>query len=423
MSRPFGLFQRYGVELEYMLVESPSLEPSSTADALLREFAGDDEGSVTRDDVEWSNELVLHVVELKTAEPARWLRGLAGSFQREIGVINAALAPHGRRLLPTAMHPWLNPQTQTRLWPHAYNEVYATFDRIFGCRGHGWANLQSIHLNLPFANDEEFGRLHAAIRVLLPLMPALAASSPVCDGRLTGMLDSRLAVYATNAARVPSVSGDIVPEPVFTIAEYYERILERIYRDLAPLDPAGVLAHEWANARGAIARFERHTIEIRVLDIQECPAADLAIARLIVRTLQALVDECWCHTSDQQAFPTAPLVHFLRAATQAGDATLIDDPAYLRLLGITARGTDSGGASPTAGAVWRHLWQNLFTADECASDELAALRVIFEEGCLARRITDALGPEPGRERLHAVYTRLADCLASGTMFHASTDRS
>jgi len=39
-----------------------------------------------------------------------------------------------------------------------------------------------------------------------------------------------------------------------------------------------VLQNEWLNSRGAIARFERDTIEIRVLDSQETPAAELAIA-------------------------------------------------------------------------------------------------------------------------------------------------
>ena len=69
-----------------------------------------------------------------------------------------------------------------RLWPHENREVYDAFDRIFSCKGHGWANLQSMHINLPFADDAEFGRLHAAIRFLMPLMPGLTASSPVMDG-------------------------------------------------------------------------------------------------------------------------------------------------------------------------------------------------------------------------------------------------
>src|SRR5690606_7705226 len=113
------------------------------------------------------------------------------------------LAPMGAMLMPTAMHPWFDPATETRLWPHEYSPVYETYNRIFGCQGHGWSNLQSMHVNLPFANDEEFARLHAAIRLALPILPALAASSPLVEGRVTGLADSRLDFYRFNSRRLP----------------------------------------------------------------------------------------------------------------------------------------------------------------------------------------------------------------------------
>ena len=131
----------------------------------------------------WSNELVLHVLELKTNGPASVLGGLADEFTRQVRQINQLLEGFGGMLMPGAMHPWMDPDLETRLWPHGDRSIYAAYDRIFGCRGHGWSNLQSTHLNLPFQGDEEFGRLHAAIRLLLPLLPALAASSPVIGGR------------------------------------------------------------------------------------------------------------------------------------------------------------------------------------------------------------------------------------------------
>ena len=87
--------------------------------------------------------------------------------------------------MPTAMHPWMDPATETVLWDDA-TDVYRTYDRIYGCRGHGWANLQSMHVNLPFADDSQFARLHAAIRLVLPLLPALAASSPIAEGSVDG---------------------------------------------------------------------------------------------------------------------------------------------------------------------------------------------------------------------------------------------
>ena len=124
--------------------------------------------------------------------------------------------------MPTAMHPWMDP-SDVELWPHGTRVIYDTFDRIFSCKGHGWANLQSLQINLPFAGDEEFARLHAAIRFLLPILPGLAASSPIIDGERNGVLDNRLVVYRSNCARIPSVTGDVVPEPMGSIGEYQER--------------------------------------------------------------------------------------------------------------------------------------------------------------------------------------------------------
>ena len=204
--RPYGLFEALGVELEYMIVDSGSLDVAAVADELLRAVAGSYVGEIDMGAVSWSNELVAHVVELKTSQPAAALAGLADSFAEHVRRINGLLGPFGARLMPGGMHPWMDPEREMRLWPHDSSEIYRAFDRIFGCRGHGWANLQSMHLNLPFDGDEEFGRLHAAIRMVLPILPALAASSPVVEGRLTGLMDTRLEVYRTNSRRVPSVA-------------------------------------------------------------------------------------------------------------------------------------------------------------------------------------------------------------------------
>jgi gamma-glutamyl:cysteine ligase YbdK (ATP-grasp superfamily) len=294
------LFDGFGVELEYMVVDAESLDVRPVVDELFRSVAGEIVSDVEHSDISWSNELVAHVVELKTSEPAGGFGGLVGQFQEHVGRINAALAPLGARLMPSAMHPWMDPASEMKLWPHDNGPVYEAFDRIFDCRGHGWANLQSVHLNLPFAGDEEFGRLHAAIRLILPILPALAASSPFIEGRPTGVLDSRLDVYRTNCRRVPSVTGRVIPEPVFDRASYEREILHPMYDQIAPLDPEGILQHEWLNARGAIARFDRGAIEIRLLDVQECPAADIAICAAVTAALKAIVAERWSDLGRQK---------------------------------------------------------------------------------------------------------------------------
>ncbi len=407
---PYHLFARFGVELEYMLVDRQTLGVRPVADQVLRAVAGVYDADVDVDGLTWSNELVLHVIELKTAAPAVRLEGLAESFQAGVQRIDAILEPLGAMLMPGAMHPWMDPHAETKLWPHDCGEIYATFNRIFDCRGHGWSNLQCVHLNLPFADDDEFGRLHAAIRLVLPILPALAASSPMVDGRPSGFADTRLEVYRSNARRIPSVAGRVIPEPVFTMGGYEEQILQRIYRDLAPHDPEGVLRYEWANARGAIARFERNTIEIRVIDVQECPQADLAVLRLVVAVLRALVAERWGEYGAQAAWPVEPLEEILLATIRDADQAVIRNPAYVRALGLT------GTASCTAGELWRHLVDELFPAEDGRPGDLAPLEVILGEGCLSRRIMGAVGGDADRDRMDSAYRELCGCLAEGRMF-------
>jgi len=304
--------------------------------------------------------------------------------------------------MPGAVHPWMDPATDTELWPHEYTEVYHAFDRIFGCSGHGWANLQSTHLNLPFGDDGEFGLLHAAIRLVLPLIPALSAASPFLDGRRARALDARLVAYRGNARRIPSVSGLVVPEPAFTQAQYEGEILGRIYADLAPHDPEGVLRYEWANARGAIARFDRGTVEIRVIDAQECPSADLAVVAAVSSVVRALAVGPLA-ARDPGADPeTEALAAVLESTTERADRAEVSHAALLRALGVSGR-------PRTAGDVWRALLDR-FPPDDAGREWTAALEVILGGGPLARRLVAAAGETPDRARLAEVYGRLCGCL-------------
>ena len=360
----------------------------------------------------WSNELVLHVIELKTNGPAQALAPLAGFFARDVARINELLADRGARLMPTAMHPLMDPVKETHLWPHEYSEVYEAFDRIFSCQGHGWSNLQSVHINLPFSGDDEFGRLHAAIRLVLPILPMLAASSPIVEGRETGLCDSRLDYYQNNCRRVPSVTGHVIPEPAWTRADYKRGILDAIGRDIKPYDRDGVLEAEWVNARGAIARFVRDSIEIRVLDVQECPLADLALVAAVVGLVRGLAEERWAPRALQRSFEVERLEGIFLAGMRHGGAAEVVDGEYLTALGVDGVGRLTGS----------ELWQRL--VDHLSSEGLLAdepgcrapLEVMTRQGTLAERILRACGPDPGRERILQVYARLCDCLAEGRLF-------
>jgi len=409
------LFEAYGVELEYMLVRRQDLSVLPAADQVLFEIAGEYASDVELGPLAWSNELVLHVIELKTNGPAPSLDPLPAAFQEDVGRINRLLGPLGGRLMPTGMHPWMNPAEEMRLWPHEYNPIYEAYHRIFDCRGHGWSNLQAVHLNLPFCGDDEFGRLHAAIRLLLPIMPALAASSPIVDRRLTGSLDTRLDFYRTNSRRIPSLTAGVVPEPVFNRREYRQKILQRMYDDIRPYDPEGILQQEFLNSRGAIARFDRNAIEIRVLDAQECPLADVAVCAAVAGVLRALVDRRWSGLDVQQSFATEPLQEIFLATTRDADRALVADRSYLELFGLSA-------AACTAGELWQHVGETVSRSSGGPEPSWAgALRKILHEGPLARRIVNCLGNGATVDRIREVYLELCDCLAEGRMFSACSD--
>ncbi|MGE0483932.1 MAG: glutamate-cysteine ligase family protein [Gammaproteobacteria bacterium] len=395
-------FEGFGIEIEYAIVDRDSYDVRPIADRLLELAAGKATNELARGRVGWSNELSLHVLELKTNGPAPALDGVAEDFAAELRFADDLLAPLGARILPCAMHPWMDPHTEQRLWPHEQTEIYRAYDRIFGCRGHGWANLQSMHINLPFADDVEFVRLHDAIRTVLPLLPALAAASPFADGRVTGLLDTRLEVYRGNQRRVPEIAGRVVPEAVTSIDEYHARILEPMYRAIAPLDPDGVLHGEWLNSRGAIARFDRGAIEIRVLDAQESPRADLDIAVAVVAVVRALYEERPSAAAAQAALDTACLADLFEATVRDADAAVIDDPAYLGALGLDP-------AAPwTAGAAW------------CALLERHAGQR-WQRAPLARRLLAASGSSPTRADLAAVCRGLCTALAGNTLFGVAGD--
>ncbi len=397
------LFEAFGVELEYMIVDRQNLHILPIADHVLKTDTGQVANELERGTLAWSNELVLHAIELKTNGPAQSLAGLDRWFHQDVQLINTLLQPMGAWLMPSAVHPFMDPHTETRLWPYDDAIIYRTFDQIFNCRGHGWANLQSVHLNLPFCGDDEFVRLHSAIRLLMPLIPALAAASPYLEGKDTGLSDSRLEMYWKNCASIFSVTAHLVPEAVPSIAVYHRDILEQIYRDMAPHDRDGVLRHEWTNARGAIARFDRQTIEIRVIDVQECPLADVTVLMVISQLVKRLV-------SDREALrrgdrlPADRLAIVLRDTIRCGERAMIRDADYLTCLGLP-------GKTLRAEEALSGLIEDV---SDLTGSYRQTLDIILREGTLATRMRRMTG-ECTREHLLDTCRALCQCLQEGRL--------
>ena len=403
------LFQAYGVELEYMIVDRDSLQVKPITDELLKHMLGSYGSDFEDGMVTWSNELVLHVVELKSTRPESNFSALENQFAQNIRRINAILTGWNAMLMPTAAHPFMDPLAETKLWPHDNNDVYAVYNSIFDCRGHGWSNLQSTHLNLPFYDDEEFAKLHAAVRLVLPILPALCASSPILDGTFTGSLDTRLHYYKSNQAKIPSITGKVIPEGVFSRRTYFNTIYEKIKQDISPYDTEQILDPIWVNSRGAIPRFDRGSIEIRVMDIQECPSADLAIVTVVIETLKALVDGRFIPHDVQIKWKPDLLADILDKTAEKAQDAVIDDADYLQVFGLKA-------SSVKASELWRHIVEQLIEGNAALLKWKPEIDVILTQGTLAQRILTRMGTNPSKESIAVVYKKLCACLEQNKMF-------
>lgn len=402
----YPMFSVIGIEAEYMIVDKTSLNIRPIADQLIHSITGDYVNEIERGKIAINNELALHVLELKTNGPQPSINGLDKLFHSEIKEVNERLSEFNAKLMPGGAHPWMDPMNGVKLWPHGNRSIYETYDRIFDCRGHGWSNLQSIHINLPFSNDEEFSRLHNAIRLVMPLIPALCASTPFIEAQKGAALCMRLMHYGKNQSKLPLISGNVIPEFIRSQAEYMDVILTPMYRSIAPFDPEKVLQEEWLNSRGAIARFERNAIEIRVVDSQECALADVALAGAIESVLRYLIKET-------DAYQTEPLDgeklrQLYDAAIIEGFDVVVSDKSILTQFNLGQHRS----------LTLRQIWEKLLS--RALSDFDHNYQVVLEnrlaDGNLAERLIRAVGKPVQADSLKRVYGALCGCLNQNEIF-------
>jgi glutamate---cysteine ligase / carboxylate-amine ligase len=406
--KTYKLFEASGIELEYMIVDRQTLQVRPMVDQIMRNGSDKASAEIERGDLVWSTDLARHMFSLRTAKPVKNLGKMRRRFKAEIGAVNKLLAKEGAMLLPTGSHPFMDPGNETELWTDGGREIFQLYHELFDVRRHGWSNMFSSQLELQFNNDEEFAKLHAAARLLLPIIPALSASSPYLDGRSTGFLDSRMESYLHSHERHPDLMGSMVPEPVYGQEDYYREIYGPIVQMLAAHDPTRILDHQFMNSRGAIPFFERNMLQIRVIDTQECPRADLAIAEFVTVVLKALISGRWVSSYVQRAWPETDLLGiFLQVIKDAG-GTMIANRDYLLMFGLLKQ------EQMPAMKLWQHLFVELY--GELSEDCREHIGHILEHGCLASRIMKRTGREPSTEQLVEVYQELATCLAEDKPF-------
>jgi gamma-glutamyl:cysteine ligase YbdK (ATP-grasp superfamily) len=281
-----------GPEHEFSLVDN-QIKPLPISDRIIKHLCGRIVNNISRSGFIFGKELQKHVVEFKAATPFRSPICFEETMQKAVDEITNVLDRFGAQLLGTGMHPTLG-LNETRVWDHRDKHIYEALDHIFNLKQHGWLNIQSFQLNLPYLNEEEGVKLYNILVNILPYIVAISASSPIYESKFGEFLDNRLHFYWINQTKIPSITGSIIPKPIDSFETYRNLTIQRYSADLMKINaPISLINKDWINSRGAIFRFDRRTIEIRIMDEQECIKADVALScfiRALIRGLMQNID-------------------------------------------------------------------------------------------------------------------------------------
>ncbi|MCU0609422.1 MAG: hypothetical protein MUF22_06625 [Chitinispirillaceae bacterium] len=224
-----------------------------------------------------------------------------------------------------------------------------------------WPNCQGMTIEFRFAGDEELGRLLAAIRLVFPIIPALSASSPIVESTVTGFRDTCLEKHCS---------------------------LEQ---------------------RGEIIGIGHGVVEMRLIDTQETPAADIAVAAAVIGVVRLLAHEIFSPRQVQQVWTDEQLQTVFLDTIKNGEDAVITNADYLKMFGIS-------GAQCSVRELWRYLVRTLVRYDtEWIAPHRKTLEQIISGGTLSTRILRSLGADTSRTHMHAVYGELCGCLSRGRM--------
>jgi len=396
----YRTLQVLGPEHEFSVVDE-KLQPLPIVDKVIKDVHGRIVNNANLGEFSLGKELQAHVAEFKANtpfySPETFEETMHNAVMRILDVLERR---YGARLLGLGMHPSLI-LDKVKVWSHRDRQIYEALSKVFNLNQHGWLNIQSFQLNLPFKNEREAVQLYNTLANLLPYIPAIAASSPIYESKIGDYVDNRLHFYSKNQTEVPSITGDIIPEYVDSFEEYEKTTVRQYSEDLAKANaPRCLLNKEWLNSRGAVIRFDRRAIEIRIMDEQECVKSDVALSCFIRATLRGI----WQQKYEFEYLPHDVLVNNLHAVIRDGLDALVQHPK-----GSTAR------------QVCHYLYK--IAEGNASSEEKKYLGIIkrrIEDGNLSdiilKEVTKKVFKTDLKEAFLAVYDSLANCLERNKVY-------
>jgi hypothetical protein len=265
-----------GTEHEFSINDA-RFTPLPVSDKIIKAICGRVESEILFGDVKIGKELQKHVLEFIPRRPANDLTSLEGNLVNGIRKFYNIFRDQ-YTLLGLGMHPTLT-LGQTAVWDHDEGEYYATYDRLFNIRQHGWLNIQALQINLSYSGEREQVMMFNRLRTIVPYLIAVTASSPMVEGKMTGAMDNRLIWYRENQKEIPLICNRIIPARIRSVGDYRAE-QEEIFKELRARD-AEILCEEWVNSGGIIMRFSRRCLEIKALDEQESIHSDMAVCAFV----------------------------------------------------------------------------------------------------------------------------------------------
>jgi gamma-glutamyl:cysteine ligase YbdK (ATP-grasp superfamily) len=362
------------------------------SDKIIKAYCGKIINFIELPQFTFGKELQLHVMEIKANTPFYSPAEFEETMHNAVSTLNSILQNHEACLLGTGMHPLLQLE-DTAVWPHYHRKIYQEYGKIFNLKQHGWINIQSFHLNLPYQKEDDAVKMHNHLANMCAYLPAVAASSPIFEGKEGPDVDNRLSFYKVNQREVPSITGAVIPEYVTSLSQYKRDVIERYSTDLAAAGASKTLLHrEWVNSRGVIFRFDRSALEVRVMDEQECIKSDVALACFVRATLRGLLD------IDAELLPRETLLKDFDAVIHSGLNAKVSSCQ-------TARQKLQG---------YMRLAEKYADADEAKYLWLVKRRI--EEGSLSEVIRKNVRVEAEKSDFHQaickVYSTLIKCLST-----------
>jgi len=364
-----------GTEHEYSINDS-RFNALPVSDRIIKTICGCTESEILFGDVKLGKELQKTVLEIIPRLPADNLGSLEDQLMK--GIQKFYRIFRGRYwLLGLGMHPTLT-LDHTAVWDHDEAEFYDAYNRLFNIHQHGWLNIQALQINISYGHEQELVMTYNRLRSLLPYLIAVTASSPLVEGKRTGIADNRLIYYIENQKEIPLICNRIIPDKIRSVDDYHATQNE-VFSELRARG-ADILCEEWVNSSGLIIRFSRSCLEIKALDEQECIRSDMAVCAFVRSLLRC---------------PVLPL-----ESDQTDLLALTDCAIY--------KGTEElkSELDRLFDAAWNHA-----TAEE--RGYLPVIRQRIERGSLAERIIQRYEEE---QEIVPILAELAMCLKTNTPY-------